>query len=218
MSKNEVNLNVVGGQQSPLYVYRPVILQSNMADEKNILSIDALSEDNRKYIIRWNFDLNGQTLEVGANCIIEFDGGSMSNGALTLDNTVIMSVLPMSDVLHNVTLENDYSMPYICELSKYEHDGAILPLNKVYVSYGLPVEQRTYVNMVGTSMHNNIVFVLSRGNEDNENFPYPNTMMVFTTLASDFNQYAYSATYGWEDAPEDIKRLFGWTEEPDADE
>lgn len=215
MSKNEVSLNVVGGQQQPLYVYKPVILQSNMADGANILEEDAFSSDNRKYIIRWNFDLNGQTLEVGSNCLIEFDGGSLTNGTLVMDDTILISSLPLGTVLNGVELQGSYRLTEYCDISRYEQEGAILPLNKVYVSYGLPVEQRVYVSMIGAQMHNNIVFAVTRGNESADNFPYPASLIVFTTADNYVDRYVYNDTYNWDDAPETLKRLFGWQEEVD---
>lgn len=215
MSKNEVNLNIIGGQQEPRYTYKPVILQSNMANNANILEEDALRGSKKKYIIRWNFDLNGQTLTVGSNCLIEFDGGSLTNGTLVLDDTLIISSLPLSTVLNGVTLQGSYHLTEYCDLSEYQNEWAILPLNKVYVNQGLPVEQRTYVSMVGGLMHNNVVFAVTRGNEGSDNFPYPSSLIVFTTANNSVDKYVYNNTYNWDDAPEALKRLYGWKEEID---
>jgi len=41
-----------------------------------------LSCENYKYIIKWDFDLGGQTIKVPKNCILEFDGGSLKNGTI----------------------------------------------------------------------------------------------------------------------------------------
>lgn len=45
-----------------------------------------------KYVIRWDFDLNGKTILVPENCILEFDGGTLSNGTIIGQDTYINDV------------------------------------------------------------------------------------------------------------------------------
>ena len=52
---------------------------------------EQLTQENTIYEIRYDFDLGGETLEVPANCVIEFKGGSFSNGTLKGNNTGIIA-------------------------------------------------------------------------------------------------------------------------------
>lgn len=50
-----------------------------------------VTEPNTKYIIKYDFSLGGDSVEIPEDCILEFDGGSLSNGNLVFDNTYIDS-------------------------------------------------------------------------------------------------------------------------------
>ena len=67
------------------------ILRKNIAEGKNILFQEMINESNTIYEIRYDFDLNGQTITVPENCILQFEGGSFRNGTVVGNNTVIVS-------------------------------------------------------------------------------------------------------------------------------
>lgn len=50
---------------------------------RNILAADMVNQSNYIYEIRYDFDLDGKTLEVPANCTLKFEGGSLNNGFIT---------------------------------------------------------------------------------------------------------------------------------------
>ena len=66
---------------------------------KNILNSNMLSEPNTIYEIRYDFDLNNEEVTIPENCVLKFNGGSLSNGTIngnyakveaeTLDNVLI---------------------------------------------------------------------------------------------------------------------------------
>lgn len=58
--------------------------------KKNILYQDMFTQSNTVYEIRYDFDLNNQTITIPENCVLQFEGGSISNGTITLDNTKIL--------------------------------------------------------------------------------------------------------------------------------
>ena len=45
------------------------------------------------YVIKWDFDLGGETVTIPENCILKFDGGSITNGTITGQHTVISADL-----------------------------------------------------------------------------------------------------------------------------
>ena len=56
--------------------------------EDGILTQEMINKSNTIYEIRYDFDLNGQTITIPDNCIIKFTGGSISNGKLGVNTTV----------------------------------------------------------------------------------------------------------------------------------
>ena len=58
-----------------------------VAKDANIHRI--LTEPNNKYIIVYDFDLNGTTLSLGSGSTLVFRGGSIKNGVLIGSNTTI---------------------------------------------------------------------------------------------------------------------------------
>lgn len=56
------------------------ILRKNWVNGKNILTQDMINEPNTIYEIRYDFDLNGVTINIPNNCILKFNGGKFNNG------------------------------------------------------------------------------------------------------------------------------------------
>lgn len=59
--------------------------------EDGILTQDMIDEPNTIYEIRYNFDLNGQTVTIPKNCTLKFEGGLFSNGTIEVIGTNILS-------------------------------------------------------------------------------------------------------------------------------
>ena len=74
---------------------------------KNKPLIEQISQANTIYEIRYNFDLGGGTLTVPNNCILKFNGGSISNGTIAGQNTYIDSSIVK--ILGNVTLSGTFT-------------------------------------------------------------------------------------------------------------
>lgn len=70
-----------------------VILRKNLrlvnGVVKNILTQDMINQANTIYEIRYDFDLNGETIEIKEGCSLKFEGGSIKNGIIVLNNTKI---------------------------------------------------------------------------------------------------------------------------------
>ena len=67
------------------------ILRKNIQSNKNILTQSMINMPNTIYEIRYDFDLNGNTINIPENCKLKFVGGSLKNGYLkgSLLNSVI---------------------------------------------------------------------------------------------------------------------------------
>ena len=63
-----------------------VILRKNIKvvnnERKNILTQDKINKANTIYVIKYDFDLGGEEITIPDNCVLKFEGGSLSNGAI----------------------------------------------------------------------------------------------------------------------------------------
>lgn len=68
---------------------KQVVLNAVMVAENNkpVLRQDDLKEKNTVYVVRYDFDLNGDSIVIPDKCVIRFDGGSLSNGTIIGSNT-----------------------------------------------------------------------------------------------------------------------------------
>lgn len=70
-------------------------LRKNMINSKNVLNQAMFTNDdgsvrsNARYIIQYDYDLNGATITIPEGCILDFQGGSLSNGVIIGEKTVI---------------------------------------------------------------------------------------------------------------------------------
>lgn len=96
-----------------------VILRKNIVEiedpiygktRKNSLYQDMINKENTIYEIRYDFDLNGQEITIPEGCVLEFQGGSLSNGTIILNNT---KILPYGGVIKDyfitATIEGNYA-------------------------------------------------------------------------------------------------------------
>ena len=58
---------------------------------KNVLTQAMMNTTNTIYKIQYDYDLNEQTITVPTGCVLEFDGGSLSNGTIVGQATKILS-------------------------------------------------------------------------------------------------------------------------------
>lgn len=65
------------------------ITDSTKREFRNILTPIMINQPNTIYEIRYDFDLNGATIEMKEGCTLKFKGGSLKNGVITGNKTVI---------------------------------------------------------------------------------------------------------------------------------
>ena len=79
---------------------------------KNILTQDVINDANTIYEIRYDFDLGGEEINIPKNCILLFRGGSLRNGTIIFDQTIIDATL--YQIFYNITTKG-YS-PSDCQV------------------------------------------------------------------------------------------------------
>lgn len=79
-------------------------LRKNIVDGKNILTQDMINSSNTIYIIQYDYDLNEETITVPEGCVLKFEGGSISNGTLIGNDTILLGNINAI----SANLEGDY--------------------------------------------------------------------------------------------------------------
>lgn len=64
----------------------------------NILKQEAISQENTIYYIRYSFDLDGRAISIPKGCTLVFDGGSINNGTVYLQETAILGAFEEADM------------------------------------------------------------------------------------------------------------------------
>lgn len=75
-------VNADNFQSKGYVILRKNLVQQEDGSYKNILTSDMISQSNTTYEIRYDFDLNGVTINIPDDCILKFEGGSLNNGTL----------------------------------------------------------------------------------------------------------------------------------------
>lgn len=73
----------------------------------NVLVQKMMLKPNTIYHIQYDYDLMGQTINVPNNSVLLFEGGSLSNGTTTLNNTLLDGNCSFDNVILNGTCQND---------------------------------------------------------------------------------------------------------------
>lgn len=68
------------------------VIRENAEIEINILTQDMMTEDSTIYVINYEFDLNGETIEVPNNSVLLFNGGKLINGTVNLNGAQLIGV------------------------------------------------------------------------------------------------------------------------------
>lgn len=95
--------------------YKTKILQKNLVNGVNTLTQAMMNQTNTKYVIKYDYTL-GENITVPANCVLEFDGGSISTGSgenmdtITGNNTGIQANL-IKIFNTNITLTGTWNVP-----------------------------------------------------------------------------------------------------------
>ncbi len=74
-----------------------VYLRKSISGGKNLLSQDMVNLMDTRFIVQYDFDLNGKTLTFPQGAVLVFEGGSFKNGAIKGQDMVIESSYPCFD-------------------------------------------------------------------------------------------------------------------------
>jgi hypothetical protein len=78
----------------------------------NLLTSSMLKDANTIYIIQYDYTLNDNTITIPANCVLLFQGGSITGGTLIGNNTTIVNSLITTNPLTDATLGGTWKDVY----------------------------------------------------------------------------------------------------------
>lgn len=97
--------------------------ENNIAKDINLLTQQAFSKGNTIYIIQYDFDLNGAEITIPEGCVLDFQGGSFSNGTIKGNSTAIEAgINKIFNYNINITGTWNIECGY-CEWFGYNNDG-----------------------------------------------------------------------------------------------
>lgn len=146
------------------------VTDSTKREFRNILTADMLNEANTIYEIRYDFDLNGETVEIPEGCTLKFCGGILKYGTINCSSTIINSK-PIH-VFYNVILQGSIIGDVIINWFKHSSDCVESMYNlscaiKIVGKYTIdkPLVVRTGFNIYGESMYKSRLFLDKEYNE-----------------------------------------------------
>ena len=83
-------------------------LRKNISASKNLLTQAMIGSANTRYVIQYDYDLGGETITMPEGCTLDFQGGSLKNGTIIGDNTVLNSNL--NHIFHNIQLDGSFEI------------------------------------------------------------------------------------------------------------
>lgn len=90
-----------------------VYLRKNIVGGKNVLDSTMIPSIgiNTRFIVQYDYDLNGETLTIPEGCTLDFQGGSFKNGTIKGNNTRIRSV--SNNIFRNVSISGTFDIAEI---------------------------------------------------------------------------------------------------------
>ncbi len=100
MGRPNVNVNVYGNKSGMTKTYSTVVLKQTKTVAEQLVDTDTI------YEIRYDFNLDGETITIPKDCILKFNGGSFSNGILIGTDSFLDSI--PTKVIDNVTIKGSW--------------------------------------------------------------------------------------------------------------
>lgn len=93
--------------------------------------IGQIKESNSYYEIREDYDLGNQTLRIPENCILDFKGGSISNGTIVFNNTTLIGNVRVKSEIKGSLANEEIKSNWFPNSSLHD----IMKLGSIYTHY-----------------------------------------------------------------------------------
>lgn len=142
-----------------------VYLRKNIVGDKNVLTQAMINKANTIYVIQYDYDLKEASINIPENCVLQFDGGSLSNGNVIGNGTSIESSSKYVSIL-NVTLSGNW------EINNSGYTKDVISINNYPFSY---LENSNIVNNYRETLDKNIGNTSNRPIRASKGFQYFDT-------------------------------------------
>lgn len=123
------------------------VTDSTKNEFRNILTEVMINQPNTIYEIRYDFDLNGETIELQEGCTLKFNGGSFRNGNLKGNNTSISAQKEI--IFRDICILGKWNIAYIY-LDWFEVDESENGNNTIVICQCL--------NLCNENIQNTVIF------------------------------------------------------------
>ena len=133
-----------------------VYVRKYISNGKNLIYQGVFKYPNTRYIIRYDFDLDGNSIEIPDNCILDFQGGSIKNGYIKLNKARLLNTAFRGDYLQ-CDIDYDYALGqvlYIDNTYKYWNGSKWISFLTQDTSFVTVIDNAVVIN---TSDENNKV-------------------------------------------------------------
>lgn len=112
------------------------ILRKNIKENRNIILQNDINTPNTVYVIRYDFDLNGANVTCPDNSVLYFDGGSITNGIIKSQKTIIVNPVP-SDCYYGIFYDTNgsrYNRNFKSAKNSIDCVDPIIPYSEQYIN------------------------------------------------------------------------------------
>ena len=96
-----------------------VYLRKHIVNGTNMLTQHMMRKPNTIYVIRYDYCLGGETIEVPENCVLQFEGGSLRNGTVVGNNTNIKNTNDC--IFSNIDIDGSWSLLSYSKIEWFKH-------------------------------------------------------------------------------------------------
>lgn len=118
----------------------------------NVLTQEMINEANTIYIIQYDYDLIEKEIEIPENCVLQFEGGSFSNGSL-LGNNNFINADKSSIIFNKIAIHGKWNVPNIYDTWFYFNSLDKYPNNNLI---------KSILNLSNDDIYNTIYFTSGR--------------------------------------------------------
>lgn len=133
-----------------------IYIRKYISNGKNLIYQGVFEYPNTRYVIRYDFDLDGNQIEIPDNCILDFQGGSIKNGYIKLNKARLLNTAFREDYLQ-CDIDYDYALGqvlYIDNTYKYWNGSKWISFLTQDTSFVTVIDNAVVIN---TSDENNKV-------------------------------------------------------------
>lgn len=173
----------------------------------NVLTRAMINQPNTVYVIQYDFDLNGESITIPENCVLEFEGGSLSNGTIRGQNTLIST--EQYKIFTNISFDGTWNIDFVdlrwfgavsdnaafdnAPLLKDAIKFAIVSMKSVFIPQG-NYYFLSQINVYGLNPYNNTYIPISIfGENQRKNKSRYDTVPEGTKIVVDGENFMYGS-------------------------